>query len=45
MDNQTQYMSGKQALVANLMANDNKQMVVVTFAKIHFPSHSIINIY
>jgi hypothetical protein len=30
IDNQTQYMSGKQALVANLVAhnNDNKQMIV-----------------
>jgi len=38
LDNQTQYMSGKQALVATLTdSNNNKQMVVVTLARVHLP--------
>jgi hypothetical protein len=40
IDNQTQYMLGKQALVATLLAtnNNNKQMNVVAFHQVHFPA-------
>jgi hypothetical protein len=38
IDNQTYYMSGRQAAVITLTANNNKQMDVVTFAQVHFPN-------
>jgi hypothetical protein len=39
IDNQTQYMSGRQALVATLLDGNNKQMVVVTLARVHFQDY------
>jgi len=39
IDNQTQYMSGRQAVVVTLTANTNKQINVITFA----PAFSNVN--
>jgi len=39
IDNQTQYMSGRQAVVVTLTANTNKQINVITFA----PAFSDVN--